>query len=173
MLDVTVKGSEDLRKMARALRQADTGGGMKRELGKAMRDAGRPTLDAIKRSAEDIKTTGFRKPNAKHPFEKVIDAPGTRKKIADAAMLDVKVEEEDPRVRFRISEAKLPESLKGMPRHFDSGKKWRHPVLGNREAWVSQIGDPWFWPPIRDNIKTFRREIDQALDRTREKLEAA
>jgi hypothetical protein len=172
MLDVTVKGSEDLRRMARALRQADRVD-LRRNLGKAMRRAGKPTLDAVKKSAEDIKTTGFRKPGARHPFEKVVEAHGTRRRIAEAATLDVRVEEDNPRVRFRIAEAKLPENLRSMPRHFDSGKPWRHPVLGNRNAWVSQTADPWFWPPIRDNIKTFRAEIDRALDETREMLERA
>lgn len=172
MLDVTVKGSEDLRKMARALRRADRED-LRKNLGKAMRKAGKPTLDAVKKSAEDIKTTGTRKPNAKHPFEKIVEPHGTRQKIADAATLDVKVEEENPRVRFRISAAKLPDNLKSMPRHFDAGKPWRHPVLGNRNAWVSQTADPWFWPPIRDNIKTFRAEIDKALDETRQMLERA
>jgi hypothetical protein len=170
MLDIQIKGAEDLRRMARALRQADRVD-LRRELGKAMREAGQPTLDAVKRSAESITTRGFRKPGAKHPFAKVVAPHGTRRKIAAAATLDVKVEEDNPRVRFRISEAKLPEDLKGMARKFDSGTSWRHPVLGNRQAWVAQDADPWFWPPIRDNIKEFRRQIDQALDRVREKLE--
>jgi hypothetical protein len=169
MLDITIKGSEDLRKMARALRLADKEG-MRRELGTAMREGGKPTLQAVKRSAENITTHGYSKPGAVHPFTKVMPQRGTRRKFADAATLDVKVEEENPRVRFRILEAELPPDLKGMARKFDSGKPWRHPVLGNRNAWVTQTGNPWFWAPIRDHIKDFRAAIDNALDRVRDKL---
>ena len=157
--------------MARALREADEVG-LRRELAKAIREAARPTLDALKDSARGIHTRGQRKPGAKHPFRGVTAPKGTRAKIADAVVADVRIDEENPRVRFRVATSKLPLPLKNMPRKFD-GDTWRHPVMGNREVWVGQSSDPWFWPPIRDHIKDFRAQIDLALDRVREKLERA
>jgi hypothetical protein len=93
--------------------------------------------------------------------------------IAEAVTVEVRVSEADPRLRIQVSEAKLPERLKGMPRKFDAGEKWRHPTMGNREAWVSQVADPWFFPPIKDNLKLVRTELARAIDETREMLERA
>lgn len=170
MLDVQVRGADKLRKVAAALREADKVG-LKRKLGRAIKQAAGPTLDAVKESARSITTRGMRRPGALHPFDRVVAPKGTRRKIADAVTADVRISEDDPRVSFAVKNAKLPLELRNMPRKFDSGDVWRHPVMGNREAWVGQVGDPWFWPPIRDHIKDFRTQIDEALDATREEIE--
>lgn len=169
-LDVTIRGADKLRAVARALREADKVT-LGRQLGKAIKDAAKPTLDDLRRSARDIKTTGYRKPGATRPFTAVVAPKGTRAKIAAACAAEVRLAGDDPRVRFRVQPTKLPEPIRTLPRKFDSAGTWRHPVMGNREAWVGQSGDPWFWPPIRDNIGTFRAEIDKALDAVKEKIE--
>lgn len=170
MLDIQMRGAEDLRKMARALREADKVG-LGRELGKAIKDAAKPTERAIQESARNFQTHGVRRPGARRPFTRAMPSKGTRARIANAVKAEVRINEENPRVRFSVKNSQLPENLKGMPSKFDSPTPWRHPVLGNRNAWVSQTGSSWFWPPIRDRIKLFRAELDKALDRTREKLE--
>lgn len=170
MLDVQVKGAEKLRAVAKALREADKVG-LKRKLGAAIRRAAEPTVEAVKESARGISTHGFRKPGSLHPFDRPVAPKGTRRKIADAVVADVRVDEENPRVSFSVRGARLPLELKNMPRKFDSGQIWRHPVLGNRNAWVGQIAEPWFFEPIRDHIRDFRAEIDVALDETREEIE--
>jgi hypothetical protein len=172
MLDIQVQGAEDLRRMATALRRADRTD-LARNLNKGMRRAADPMKRAVQDSAEGIHTTGFRKPGAKHPYEREATAKGTRKAIAEAVTVDVRVSEDDPRLRIQVQESKLPARLKGMPRKFDAGKKWRHPVEGNRNAWVDQIADPWFFPPIKEHLKDVRAEMGRAVDETREMLERA
>ncbi len=172
LLQVEIKGQDDLRRVARALRLADKDG-LRRELATAIRQAARPTLDAIQASAGRISTRGYPKPGAVRRFTRPVPAKGTRAKIAAAVGSTVRVAEDNPRVSFTVRSARLPLELRNMPRKFDSGRTWRHPVMGNRNAWVGQSGQPWFWPPIRDNIKTFRGEIEQALERTREQIEGA
>lgn len=169
-VEVTVRGAEKLRAMALALRKADRDD-LRRGLQKAIKRAAEPTLRAVRESARGISTTGVRRPGAKHPFVKVFPARGTREKIAGAAVADVRLAGDEPRVRFRVANSRLPKSIQALPRKFDEGT-FRHPVMGNRDVWVAQTGDPWFWPPIRDHIKDFRTEIDRALDETRRKLEA-
>lgn len=169
MLDVRIKGANDLRHMADLLRKADRED-LGRGLGKAIRRAAEPTLRDVRESAKNIKTTGIRKPGARRPFVRVMPAKGTRAKIAESVTARVSVFAEDPRVQFRTGRG-LPPELAAMPRKFDQPGTFRHPVMGNREVWVSQRGDPWFWEPIKDNLKTFRAEIDRALDETRQMLE--
>jgi hypothetical protein len=168
MLDVRIKGANDLREMAIQLRKADKEF-LGRQLVKAIRKAGEKTVKDVKRSAEQIRTTGSRKPGSLRPFTRVMPPKGTRAKIAATVGMRVSVLSENPRVQFRAGRG-LPAEIAMMPRKFD-GQTWRHPVMGNREAWVSQRSQPWFWPPIRDNLETFRAEIDIALDKTREMLE--
>lgn len=168
MLDVRIQGANKLREMAIQLRKADKEY-LGRELGKAIRKAGEKTVKDVRRSAERIQTTGVRKPDAKRPFLRVVPPKGTRAKIAATVGMRVSVLSDNPRVQFRAG-AGLPAEIAMMPRKFD-GQTWRHPVMGNRDAWVSQRSKTWFFPPIKDNLDTFRAEIDVALDKTREMLE--
>jgi hypothetical protein len=168
MLDIQIDGANKLREMAIQLRRADKEH-LGKELGKAIKRAAEPTLHDLRDAARAIKTSGVRKAGAKHPFVKVMPAKGTRAKIAESVTANVSVLAENPRVQFRTGRG-LPPELKVMPRKFDS-PQWRHPVMGNRDVWVSQRSDPWFFEPIKNNLKTFRAEIDVALDNTREMLE--
>jgi hypothetical protein len=170
MLDVRIKGANDLRHMADLLRIAhreDLG----RRLGKAVKTAGETTLSDLKKSAENIHTRGIRKPDAKHPFIHAVPPKGTRRRIAGSAEIRVSVLSDNPRVQFRIGRGL--EDLANLPRRLDEPGTFRHPIMGNREAWVAQTGDPYFWRPIRDNLDTFRARIDEALDETRQMLETA
>lgn len=170
-VDVKVLGAEKLRRMAAQLREADRVD-LRRGLQKAIKAAAKPTLDAVQASARGISTRGIRKPGAKHPFRGPTGSHGTRAAIANAVVADVKLSGDNPSVRFRVAASRLPANIRVLPRKFDDGGTFRHPVMGNRNVWVSQTGDPWFWPPIRDHIRVFRAEIDKALDETRAKLEA-
>lgn len=168
-LDIQIKGAEKLRRMADRLRLAHKEV-LGRELNTAIKAAAGPTLKDIRASAESLTTTGVRKPGARHPFVKVMPPKGLRHKVAESVEAQVSVLSENPRVRFRTGRG-LPPELANMPRNLDNPGTFRHPIMGNRNAWVSQRGDPWFWKPIEHNLPTFRGEIDKALDRTREFLE--
>lgn len=171
-LDLKVEGSNKLKAMADALRKADRED-LRKGLDRAIKRAAKPTEDAVRHAAENIKTAGVRKPGARHPFVHVVAPKGTRKKIAAAVTSTVSTAGEDPRVQFAVKSARLPDVLKNMPRKFDSGTPWRHPVMGNTDVWVGQTSKPWFFEPIRQKLPTFRAEIDKELDVVREKLEAA
>jgi hypothetical protein len=172
VLAVQIKGANDLKAMADALRKADRED-LRRGLDRAIRKAAKPTVAAVKDSAENIKTRGLRKPGSRRPFVHVVPPKGTRRKIAEAVTATVSTAGENPRVQFRVQSSRLPETLKNMPRKFDSGDVFRHPVMGNTEVWVGQTGTPWFFKPIKEKLPTFRAEIDKELDVVREKLEAA
>lgn len=40
---------------------------------------------------------------------------------------------------------------------------WRHPVFGNRNAWVYQQGRPYFYDPIRDRVVKMQNDIADAV----------
>jgi hypothetical protein len=168
MLDIQIRGASKLRAMADQLRKADKEY-LGRQLNKAIRRAAEPTLRDVQESARNIDTSGVRKPGARHRFMVAMPPKGTRAKIADSITFTVSVLSDNPRVQFRTGRG-LPAELKNMPRRFDD-PEFRHPVMGNREVWVAQKSNPWWFEPIRKNLATFRAEIDVALDATREMLE--
>lgn len=170
-LEIQARGSESLRRMADALRRADRED-LRRGLDRAIRRAAKPTVADLQEAARSIKTQGQRKPGAKRPFTKEVGAKGTRAKIAEAVAATVSTAGEDPRVRFQVRTSKLPAEIQNMPRKFDEGT-FRHPVMGNRDVWVTQTSDPWFFKPIRKNLDTFRAAIDAELDKVRANLEAS
>lgn len=174
LLDIQIKGANNLRTMAAALRKADRED-LRKGLDRAIRKAAKPTLDAVQEGARNIQTTGYPRPPSarRRPFTAQLPAHKTREKIAKAVTADVSTAGEEARVSFRVRDTRLPEVLRGMPRKFDSGDKWRHPVMGNTEVWVDQRGKSWFFPPIRNHIKDFRAAIDAELDIVRAKLEAS
>lgn len=49
----------------------------------------------------------------------------------------------------------------------------RHPVYGNRDAWVTQViprARDWFYKPMHDGADKVARELKKALDRVAEKI---
>jgi hypothetical protein len=61
----------------------------------------------------------------------------------------------------------LPAMWEGPP----EGKRWRHPVFGDRETWVAQQSHPTFYRIATPRIDDAGRAIDRVVDGVRHKLE--
>lgn len=166
MLTLTVLGARDLEKAAAALRRGK--GTLRRELTKAFKDAGEETLQRVKRNAETMRIRGRRKGG--RPFTDVRPGTAIRQRIARVTELEVKTGSADPRVRFVVRTDRLGDA-RNLPYHFDSGRVFRHPIMGNRSAWAGQSGEPWFYDEIKKDLDVFRRECQDALDRTIQSIE--
>lgn len=66
-------------------------------------------------------------------------------------------------VRIAVNTANLPEDQRRLPRHMDRGQ-WRHPVFGNRNAWVSQTVTPEGW--FTTVAQQHRMDAYEAINRT-------
>lgn len=161
MLTLTVKGQRELRAAADALRRGQ--GTLRKELTKAFKDAGKTTLKRVKRNAETMRIRGRRKGGRRFTEHR----PGThiRHRIANVTELEVSTGGGDPRVKFVVRTGRLG-SARNLPYHFDSGRTFRHPIMGNRSAWAGQSGQPWFYDEIKKDLDVFRRECQVAIDRT-------
>lgn len=49
--------------------------------------------------------------------------------------------------------------------------RWRHPVFGNRRAWVTQRADPWFFVNIRPARPQFAGAVQRAVRRFLQRLQ--
>lgn len=73
-------------------------------------------------------------------------------------------------VRFRVDGAAVGRGSRGhrlaMLSDTELAPRWRHPVHGNRERWVTQLGMPWFFSSIRPEEPRFASGVGQAMDKT-------
>ena len=167
MLRLTVKGAQDLERVARDLRRAK--GTLRRELTSAFKSAGNETLRRVKRNVETMDIRGYRT-RSKHRFVHHGGSGGIRRRISRATELDVSSSAADPRVRFQVDTASLG-NARNVPWHLDQGRVFRHPVMGNRNAWAGSSGTPWFYNEIRSDVRVFEDRCDDAIDRTIRSIE--
>lgn len=168
MLIHTVKGADsaNLRAAARALRGGQ--GKLRQELTKAFRDAGKETLREVKRNAETMQIRGRR--HGGRRFTARMPGTNIRHRIARVTELEISTSAGDPKVRFIVRSDRLGDASE-LPWHFDSGKVFRHPIMGNRSAWAGQSGKPWFRETIRRDLAKFETECDKAIERTIQAIE--
>jgi hypothetical protein len=171
-LTLTIKGQRDLQPTANALRGGK--GVLRRELTKAFKDAGADTLRRVKKNVETMPIRGYRTGRQPRFTEQM---PGThiRRRISRVTELEVSTSTVDPRVRFRVRTDRLGDASE-VPWHFESGKIFRHPIMGkdkegNWRGGAGQSGKPWFYAEIRSDQAVFVAKCDAAIQRTIDKIE--
>lgn len=72
-------------------------------------------------------------------------------------------------VRIQVSAKKFGAYGRTLPKYLDaeliSFKQHRHPVFGNRDVWVEQRGQPYFFVTIRHAEAVFHRAVTKRMDR--------
>jgi hypothetical protein len=165
-ISLTVKGADDLRRVSNALKHGQ--GTLRKELTKAFRDAGKQTLERVKNNARTMGIRGRRKGG--RPFTDHMPGTNIRARIARVTELEVSSGGGDPRVKFIVRSERLG-SARSLPAYFDSGVTFRHPIMGNRQAWAGQSGEPWFYKEIKRDLDVFERKCEDAIDRTIQQIE--
>lgn len=75
---------------------------------------------------------------------RVARAASLRDQIAKASGASVSASDKSVALAFKVRAGNLPPSQRKLPRRWDLPNGWRHPVFGNRDVWVQQIGHPYF-----------------------------
>jgi hypothetical protein len=161
VFDISVQhGPDDLRALAKRIRKAGNAKTIRKQLNAGLKEGVKPALAATKKAALDLPVkTGKR------------ETTGLRKKMARVANIQVRSSGRDPGVRVRISRARMGDQA-SLVKATNNGK-WRHPVRGNREVWVTQTSRAgWFdnanrytGPPVRRAIKRVMDDIEKQLNR--------
>lgn len=172
MIEVRIRGEDELRRVAGRLTRAP--GTLRRELRAGLTAAARPAVTDLKRSIQvaDVSVIAVRA-KKRGTFRKHIPSPGRlRAPIARVVESDVSTSGGDPRVRIWLREAAIPARIRQLVRFIvGEGKRWSHPVLGNRRVWV-QRNTPNVWMKvIPRHLRRFRREVDDAVATTAQRIE--
>lgn len=170
-ITLRIKRAEALEKVAALLRGAPKK--LRRELGVAFHDAGQETLYTIRGNVLSMSIKGRKKPGAKRRFTDVRPGTNLRQRIADAVKLDIKTGGDSPHVSYTVDSASMGGARGGgnIPFQLESRGRWRHPIMGNKHAWVANVGEKgWFYDEAKAARKEFVKAIDEAIDRFVEEL---
>ena len=145
MVDYTIRGAEDLEKVARRLKDLAGGNELKKELLRGIRETNKPTIAKIRQSAAESlpRRGGLAALVAKGPI-------GTRTRLSgNSAGVTIQ------RKRGRsLNEGRL-----------------RHPVFRNREVWVQQrVATGWFERPIKGDAARIRVGLQKVMADTASKI---
>lgn len=167
MISLTIKGADDLRKVSEALKRGQ--GTLRRELTAAFKSAGQQTLQRVRNNARTMRIRGRRKGGRR--FTDHMAGTDIRNRIARVTELEVSTGSGDPRVKFVVRADRLG-NARNLPFHFDSGRVFRHPIMGNKRSWAGQSGSPWFTEEIKRDVKVFADKCEDAIDRTIQQIES-
>lgn len=148
------------RALSQRLRAADRE--LQRNLRRRIKQEGQPTLAAVRAAAGRIAMTS--PGSSSHSSGR---STGLRARLSAATRMSVTASG----VSFQVQEAKVDPRYGDVLTAGSEGYRWRHPVFGNRNAWVSQQGTPWFYPTVRAEQPAFRRAVEQAMRDTMDMIE--
>lgn len=111
-------------------------------------------------------------------FAGVVGRSGLRAAVARSVQVQRRTSGSSAGVRIKANASSMPADQRSLPAYMDEGS-WRHPVLGNRAAWVTQTVTPpgWFTKTAATSGGKVRAEIMQvtadAVSETARRLDAA
>lgn len=165
MIRVQVTGEDRIARMARAV--ATGPDELRLQYDRSVRRAGQRTLREVKQAARRIQIRGFR--SGKRRYTGPSEPKRLRQRIADAVELDLNTGTLSPRAQYKVNTRQVGAGR--VPEYIEKGTRWRHPIMGNRRAWATSQGRPWFEVTIRRSMTRFERDVEQAIERTARAIE--
>jgi hypothetical protein len=145
--------ADDLRDIGLALKLEEDGVRLRRQLSKELRDAVAPAVADAKGRLMSMGSAGLAR-----------DGEPLRKAVASRMQVQARLTGKSAGVKVRARKSGLPRDFANAPKRLNRDGGWRHPVFGNREAWVSQRGAPgWFDDPMQQRKAEFRAAVERAV----------
>lgn len=153
-----VRTGRDLTRIAAELRRMDNPE-LKKRFRQELRAAGKPMVPKVRQAIRDI------------PSKRGYSADGLRGRMAKAVKLEVRTTGKQAGVRLRVDGRRMPAGQKALQSYMEGVRKpWRHPVYGNRDAWVSQPPKPYFYRTVEPMGLSAQRNIQRAAERVADDL---
>lgn len=144
--------SDDLKALNRALRKEEDGKQLRKDLRTNMRAVLEPVRDQAREAVKAMPSHGHAGPNL-------------RAAVARKTVVEVRLAGRFTGVRVLTRKTPNLRAFRSAPRHINAGK-WRHPVYGNRNKWVTQKSGAknWFDGTVRKHMPKYSRAVQAALD---------
>lgn len=164
-MQVKLGDSGDLRAVVKALKQVEDGKEIRKQLSRELREVARPLVPKVQqawRSAPSMQGAGRGQPDL-------------RVLLAKATRSQVRLSGKETGVVIRTDGRKMPTGMKALPGYAEGIRRrpWRHPVYGNRNAWVTQRPFPRFYEAVQPNEAAARQACEQAVARAFDKVKRA
>lgn len=150
-MSIRLQRGDELRRVSREQRRMDNPE-IKKRFRKELRAAAAPLVPRVRSSIRSI------------PSGRGYSPQGLRGQMARATRLEVKTSGRQAGVAIRVDGRKMPSHMKSLPSMVEGKKRWRHPVFGNREVWVSQPSQPYFYNVVRTAGPASRRAVNKVLN---------
>lgn len=176
-MQLVLVDSGDLKAISLALRHHADGKRLRKELVEELKETARPLVPRVQsawRSSPPFEGQRSRTRRAQ---------PDLRELLAQATWVQVRLTGREAGVRVRTDGRKMPSGMKSLPRLVEGlGHKvdrrpgrWRHPVFGDRDTWVSQRPRPRFYDTVASwpGELEARRRVVAAIDKVFDDIERA
>ncbi|MEU3281769.1 hypothetical protein [Streptomyces antibioticus] len=151
MIGMSMRTGDDLRRISRELNRMNNAE-VKKRFRKELRGAAQPFVPLVRNSIKAI------------PSKRPYSADGLRGQMVKATRIEVRTVGRDAGVAIRVDGRKMPSKMKSLPKGMEGTKRWRHPVFGNREVWVTQQSHPYFFKVVRPAAVAGRRAAARVVD---------
>lgn len=155
--------ASDLRKVS--LIAKEFGPQLQKQLRKQLRAAGKVGADAVKADIHKMPSGSSSPRHVSVSKRGQIVEKNLRDLIADAVTVNLATsgKRADLRIRIRKTPALQAIGAGGIAKAINTGR-WRHPVYGNRNVWVSQTGIKFFDEPLNALKPEILVLVKKALD---------
>lgn len=157
--------SDDIKNLAKVLRKVSPELG--RDMRRAVREAARPVMQDMRSEIGANAMTAWG--GGMRPY----DGPAGSGGITAKMIRSLSIRVSGGKVRIFVRPGALG-SAGRLPAYIDAGSAWRHPVMGNRKAWVSQRGSAvgWFTQTAHRHYPQVTEDVRDVLDDTARKIAA-
>jgi hypothetical protein len=152
-MDLTIKVGREFHDLARRLRDAGAKG-IQDELQRAIEKKAEPIAEAQRKSVKALPARGKRH-------------TGLRTRVAREVRIQVQTTGASVGVKIVVGQTT---ELGNLPAYMNAGF-WRHPVFGNKKAWVTQQVPPgWFDRPAKAGAKKVQEGLEEAMQEIANKI---
>lgn len=164
MIGIEVDG-DDLAGLARQLRRLEDGKELRKQLRKNITAAAKPMVPAIRNKVKGLPSKGQSRARGR---------PGLRASTAKATRLQVQMSGRYAGVTVRVDPKKMPAGMHNLPAYLEGAppfQRWRHPVFGDTETWVTQRPRPYFYAIATHAEPRVKAAVAEAVDSIRRQIE--
>lgn len=151
-MSMALRGGDDLRRISRELRHVGDGKEITKRMRKELRASAQPLVPLVRSSIRSI------------PSSRPYRAAGLRGRMSRATRLEVKTTGKQAGIAIRVDGRKMRGAGR-LPSYVEGTRpRWRHPVYGNRGAWVQQPPRPYFYKIVKPAGLRSRFAVNRVLD---------
>lgn len=155
-------GADSLAALGKAMRAEADGKQLRKDLAKELKTIIAPIVGDAKGAATGMQTGGL-----EH------DGEPLRSAIARRIVGEVRFSGRATGIRIRAKRKGMPRGFEHAPKRTNARGGWRHPVWGNKEVWVTQVGTPdWFDDVMKDQRPEARAKCLAAMEETARRIKA-